>query len=364
MIPSRLPSLSRPFPLSRRGIIFSLIGILISVLFLLLFWSANSAQIDTTSSSAATRVLVMNSFLTSSDSYLEDATRIAARAALTQITGIIQASPQDYTVPEMQSWIASCIANGSYQSQPSLCFADGNDLSLDTSLANLSGMVAKEMNLTATYAVSDVSVNDSRPFQLLVSFTLNSTLTDPLFARWERTDRFDVLVDVDGLPDPLFARYGNSLMKPGYGERNITRFNVSRDKINLTELARLLISQEYIPDQGYAPSYLEQLAGNLTVSPNDPLSLLAGYETLILPENAVAYGTPVQANVSYTAQQYFFEASTGQYLPCSEQTSGAAQTVGINQSAYYPLYTSGFRLDLPRMAQYNVNTSQMLLTCS
>ncbi len=351
-------------PLSRRGIIFSLIGILVSVLFLLLFWSANSAQIDTTSSSAATRVLVMNSFLTSSDSYIEDATRIATRAALTQITGIIQTSPQDYTVPRIQSWIAACIVNGSFQSQPSFCFADGNDLSLNTTMANLSSMVAQEMNLTATYAVSDVSVNDSRPFQLIVSFTLNSTLTDPLFARWERTDRFDVLVDLDSLPDPLFARYGTKYMLAGSAARNITRFNVSRDKINLTELARLIVTQEYIPDQGYAPSYLEQLAGNLTVSPDDPLSLLAGYETLLLPSETAIYGSQNQANVSYTAQQYFLEASTGQYLPCSEQTSGAVQTVGINSSASSILYGSGFRLDLPRMALYNVNTSQMLLTCS
>lgn len=341
----------------RRAIVFSLMTVLLSTFFILLFWSGNTPRLDTTSSAVETRVMVADQYLSSWDAYTQDAAIISTRGALLGMTQWISNHPLAPvgTVTGMEGNISSCLVTGNMTlgGSPNFCFSNVNN-SLTAKLNAYASLAQQELNINTTYQLDpNITVTDWAPFELRVSFGINYTVQDAsssAFARWNRSQRYDVIVSVEGLPDPLFARYGATYMKnvPGanYTQRNITQYPVPRDQfLTLTNTSNLLanisdlIAQRmYVEDRGMAPTYLERLAENLTLTNGSfDSGNSAGIETLINPSETKLSGSGFEKNTSFTDYQVF---------------NGSTYTCGVITFGITNLSVPKFSLDTQHLARY------------
>jgi hypothetical protein len=295
----------------------------------------------------------MDSYILLWDSYIQDATRITTRGALYGMTAQLQGNQTPMTVTGMAQNISSCLRTGSMDlgGGPVFCFSNVNS-SLIEKLNNFTALAFQQLNINTTYQLdSDITVSDWAPFELLVSFTVNYTVSDadqPVFAKWNRSRRFDVIVSVDGLPDPLFGRYSNSgLMKAAYTQRNITKYAIPRDLISQPNISDLVAMRAFVEDRAVAPTYLERLAGIVNGSLDHTNS--SGIESLVRPnETTIAAG--IYMNVSFADHQVF----AGKRFSCFDQT--------IRADGAPPFDT--LYLDHEHWARYNQNASVLNYTCT
>ncbi len=337
----------------RRGIIFSLIALLISSFILLLFWSANAPRLDTDAPAVQARVTVMDHYLDSWDAFVADATRLSVRRALTYLTS--NKLTTNLTLPLSEEGVrrnlSSCLVAGTATiGGPAYgCFGGVNN-SLSAQLDNFTELAREQLGIRTSYTLDpNITLEDWAPFELLVGFTINSTVTDPAFAAWNRTKRYDIVVSVQGLPDPLFAYYGDTWMLGPFTRRTLRQDPVPRDLVNATDVAAMLAARDYAEDLGMAPTYLQRFRGVTAESqePFDPGNR-SGIETLLVPADTLIAGS--YRNASFTAHQVFAGIAD---LACGNASLGIAG---------FPYPT--FHLDPAHLARYNFNSSQLNYTCS
>jgi hypothetical protein len=340
----------------RRAILFSLMTILLGGFFILLFWNMNAPRLDTTSSAVETRVSVLNNHLAMWDAYVRDAAMMSTRGALIGITQNLTGNMLPMQVADVAGNISSCLSTGQADlgSGAFNCSPNGANGSLPAKLDAFARLAQEALNINTTYALSNgVSVADWAPFELRVSFDLNYTIQDmapPLFARWNRSKRYDVIVSVEGLPDPAFSRYGAQFMKPSFTRRNLTRYVVPRDLMTKVNISDMVAQREYTEDRELAPTYLERLAGLLT-PPFDQTNS-SGIETLLNP-GETNVNPSNYTNTSFTDQQVFMQLSQLIQFACPNMTIRVA-----GPPPFDTLY-----LDVRHWARYNQNASQFNYTC-
>ena len=338
-----------------KGVIFSLISILIAAFILLLFWNANAPSLDVTQPAVETRVTVMDHYLASWDAYVGDATRATTRAALYGLTQRLANNQTVYSLVAIQGNLSDCLMTGSADfaaNGPSSCFYGGVSDSLDARLANFSRLAKDELGIDTKYAIGGISVRDSAPFEIELRFTINSTITDPSFASWNRSKEYDTYVSVEGLPDPLFVRGGDSIMKPKRNKydlrrRNLTQYPSPRERLNKSGVVNLVTQRQYVEDRRLAPTYLERLRGDVTSL--DPQNI-SGIETLIAPRDTT-FSSSIYQNLSFTFHQlYDYYYNGGSMFVCGNDSGNATYRIaGFDYQ--------NFALDVPHLAAYSFNGS-------
>lgn len=323
----------------KRGVLFSLLSILTSVFLILLFWNANSARLDSHLAPVATRVSVIDSYIYTLDQYADDAVRLSTRAALINLTRLLQNKKSEESVEQMVANLSSCLATGSTSGfeglQGSIWCAPTLGESFIGELNNFTTIAKEELGININYTLSAFTIEDWAPFQLHVTFVMNYTINDT-FSFWNRSVRHDVIVSVEGLPDPLFARYGETYLISGTTKRNITKFPLERELFTPENVSDLISEQAYVANPGMAPAYLERLAG--IVTPPFDTAAKAGIETLIDPD-ITTITSQERLNLSDTAHQLFH----------NERYRCGNQTFGILNSDY-----PAFHLNVAHLVRYNI----------
>ena len=353
--------------LAKRAILFSLMSILLSTFFILLFWSASAPRLDHDAAAIATRVAVMDRYVTSWDSYVEDAARITTRQALAGLAfrlsdegpGWVERDVDD-VVDALNECLLTGLSDYPAGGQASGCAPEGVASSLPSRLDRYAALADSSIDINTTYTISSrVAVVDWAPLQLGLSFTVNTTFTDESglsIARWNRTRVHTVIVDLNGLPDPLFELYGEKVFPSDSSRhRNMTLAEKERDQLNLSDFKTTILLGRYVANPRFAPTYLQRLAGKIDGADGDPFDPTgkAGVESFIDPdETAPSWLDPDEyRNVSFTDHQVFAEKR----FACGEPFG----TFGIKN-----LGVRGFHLDDERLARYNIVVSAYNQTCS
>ncbi len=325
--------------ITKRGILFSMIAVLLATFFILLFWSASTPRLDTTSGAVETRVTVMDNYVASWDAYIDDATRLSTRAALIAITEQLDAGTPIASAEQMAANISSCLKYGNTTLDAAVfrCVPGGSGTTFTERLDDFVAIGKEELNIHTNYTLSEnVTVRDWFPFELLISYQLNYTINDS-FVQWNRSTQHDVVVNVLGLPDPLFTKYSSAWLT--VGSRNFTKFPVPRSLLTRQNLSDLIATEAYVSNTGVGMTYLQRLGRDLSAE-FDPLNI-SGIETLIDPAITQAHAWPL--NRSYTAHQIFAD----EIFTCGDETLGIIVTAG---DFHYPK----FRFDIPHLADYNM----------
>lgn len=337
----------------KRAVIFSLISILLCGFIILLFWSANAPRLDVMSGAARTRVTVMDQHLTNWDSFTRDATELATRAILEGLTNRIDQTSTPVSYDQVIRNITQCLRDGSASfmgSADSYCYGSVNG-SLFHHLNAYAALVKQELGVNTTYdLVEDVNISDWAPFEVVVTFGIKYLITDT-FASWNRTEYYNIIVSVEGLPDPLFNKYGAQWMyAPSNQKRNLTFFTVPRDRLTPKNVSSVISQEAYVENVGLGPTYLERLTLNLSLD-FDPTNS-SGIETLLDPSATnvipVAY-----INKSFVAHQIFADLN----FTCGNKT------LAINRTRY-PYIPDDFRLDVSHIGRYGFNGTAGMLNYS
>lgn len=351
--------------LNKKAVLFSLISVLVSGFIILLFWNINSPRLDSLSNAVDARVSVMDRYLASWDAYVGDATRLSVRQALAGLTERIETyHPSHDNLPFSEEVIVSnltrCLRTGSApfligsgSGSDSFCFA-GVDASLDAKLNNFTSLAQQALGFTTSYIYdTNITVTDWDPFRLQVSFTINSTITDPVFAVWNRSKHYDIIVSVDGLPDPLFEYYAPTFISVA-AHRNLTQFSVPRTTFNFSAFKAFVSNESYVAQTGRAPTYLQRLRGltDNNTETFDPLNR-SGIETIIFPPSISIIIPARYENTSWTAHQLF----AGMHFSFCNASDGTFainnMTNGVNDT---------LTLDLVTLFSYRLNTSDINFT--
>ncbi len=359
-----------------KGIIYSLLSIIIAGFILLLFWSTLPQPVTITGVSTTTRVSFLDNEVRRWENYVDKAAQAATREALNYLTldnpNFVQPDPSYtlWTVPEVQDAISECLQTGTQSLSPApACYVDPSR-SLSGRLDAYKRLARSHLNIDVDWTLGNVTVEDFQPFQLRVSFELNATFNDTLFAFWNLTRTYTSIVSVNGLPDPLFKRFrvgggpNGQLLDAADTLRIIRRFPVPRSVMSEENISAMINGSYYADDKGFAPTYLQRLAGIYDEGALDP-DAKAGIETLTnltiwdnLPGNAPHYAA---YNLSFTGHQMLSWYKTGGYpgghprFPCA---------IKDGTYAVYNIVPHNFRLDAPRLARYNVdNASHYNLSC-
>ncbi len=329
----------------RRGVMFSLIALLIGVFIFLLFWNANTAPLDVAQPAVEARVIVLDSYAASWESFVADAARLSLRLALLGLTeDRLQHNTTVLNPSQVQGNLSACLRTGSADlARPGAAFCfPGRDESLAARLNNFTSLAKNELGITTTYGLSDFTIDDWAPFEVVLGFTLDYVISDASFASWNRSRDYRVIVNVEGLPDPLFARYASGVMNPWYWARNITSYPVERDLLDRNGVMDLVATRRYVENRNLSPTYLERFMGNLTA--RDPRGI-AGIETLVIPDTTT-FSSAIWGNSSFTFHQLAWQSVSGETFVCSDET--------YRITGFTPPKLS---LDVDHLARYNFNAS-------
>ncbi len=192
--------------LNKKGIIFSLIAIALSGLFVVLFASTYEQETDDRNSIVRTRVLALDDAITGLYSYAESAHQQAAEGAL---EGLYDEVDSNGFLADFNQSFTDCL-----QRTSGTC----------TNPHNLTGLLHNYTELLEGALGTDINatVNGAR----LVSegywrFTLESNITvtvDDKYASWSLSKNVTARVSTLGTPDPAYIKinndYGGSVKRP------------------------------------------------------------------------------------------------------------------------------------------------------
>ena len=278
---------------NKKGIFFTIMAIIVvAFLFsseLLITRPATVEQSET--SSARTRIAIMDNYLDSFEAYAGTALRTSGYFVLQNLSKGI-ADVGDY-VYNMNATLRVCIITS-----PIACLAQGE--TFQDSLNLLVDLAQTNMSITTAYIIHDVWITEEQPMEVVLWLNFSYNVSDP-FASWAISGKtIRTTIDVTSIQDPAYA------YQVAQGELQMSRaFNLSqlrKYQFNAETFGLHYENRTYIIAKDKAPSVIDRYMGNLQEQ-----SSCCGIESVvhydeISPER---WSDPSIANLSYV-DYYFF----------------------------------------------------------
>ncbi|MFA5797356.1 MAG: hypothetical protein WC916_04950 [Candidatus Woesearchaeota archaeon] len=322
----------------KQAIIFSLIAVLLAILFISLYTTQFTVQGDERTIATATRAKVIDTYVRNFEKYAESSLKIATYRNLDILT---KEKITDHTFyadeEEFKSTFMNCTTCGyiNCESAPAMiCSPDGKNFGVEQFLNNISQLAKAHMNINTTYAITIQKIEQDSPFEVKVTAQIMYVVSDMVDAnnfRWNKTTIIIATVPIDGLFDPLTSIYTNGSYNYSITPTTLCKFNESC--WNITTTTQFYRAQEfrYMPN---ATAYLPRFWNDNT------LSSCCGIEALL---NITKLN--VTENNSYVDHEFW----TGMHI-CNE-TDPTTQTI-IEFTTIDP--STHFRLDDNAAARYNI----------
>jgi hypothetical protein len=324
--------------MNKKGVMFTLIAIIISS-FLTVLFSSTDSPVDYSIGIVELRVGILNDYSKSFFEYAESSASMSGYYALYGvINNISMNNPKQYDA-NFENHFINCTITGNITAGVPCSGMKNKTLPyfLD-SLINISRDVLK---ITSNYTINSINVTQiDDPFHLDVILNISLRVNDA-FANISATRIIVSKVTISGLQDPLFLVNGtyNQTVK-------MTTLKKVQGDWNSTDLEWLYNNHEY---RAYSLgiSFINRIKGNLTPS-------LQGIESFI-NQSQVASG------ISLSMIDYFFLNKT--YLNC---TNG--ELVRINSTALPNIgltNPNGLQIDSSHaLAFFNMSRSGLLINKS
>lgn len=332
----------------RKGVFFTIMALLI-VAFLLTSERLISTPLTASfadTSAAASRITVMNGFMSTFESQVSSSLATAGYFALQNTSAGIQKNGS--FISDMNATLDHCI-----RVRPQSCMH--NNQSFNTTLQELIDIGKSNFSINTAYKVEKVWVSESEPFEVLLWMNISYNISDP-FANWTvATKTLSATVDVTGILDPAYARANYSNVTK---TRTFSRASTRYGQFSNSTFYQFYQNRQYIANPGvnapgtyhFGPSVLQRYAGNLTNG-----SACCGIESIIYlyDLNTTLRSDPRIVNQSFVDYLYF---SRETIPPFSCEDTGSAGSSKFN-STLTPWYAT-LRLDNYHLSNiyYNMST--------
>jgi hypothetical protein len=326
---------------SKKGVVFTIMAITLSVFFTLLFSARFEKPIDYKTQIIETRINVLNAYLMDFFRYTESAGSISGYAGLQGILTDMNTSRRYYNrTNEFETNFTYCIKTGNL-TEAKKC-PDMENKTITYYLNNLNEMARDRLNINnSVYSINNITVTQAQhAFALELVINLSLNISDA-FANLSKTRVVTSLVSINGLQDPLY------LIKGTYSQV-INQTNITKSgNWTQNDLQSLYYSHTYREYKDLGVSFINRIKGNFSPS-------VFGIESIV---NHTAPGVNGMYGANNSLVDHLFWTKTN--FSCK----GNVSVVMINNSAILP-GPPYIQLDEVHRLNFEISNSNTSFTCS
>ncbi|MGM5480448.1 MAG: hypothetical protein ACQESC_03235 [Nanobdellota archaeon] len=259
---------------SRKAQVFSLIAVLMSVLFVMIFTGGQRPSIDGDVPVTESSISTTNHFVGDLEELSQEISRETGRVILFDL---IKYHNGTNNFSDFTKSYEDCYRQGSFkQNYPGgnyiNCSSNGSNVSFNSQLETIFDLAKDLYNLDITHTLVNVDIKQSSPFEYRIrsSNIIDITKEDGVVgsASWSKHLTLTSYVSIIGMPDPLSLSTPYERTIQPFPEVDLFSGRVSQIDGNLTLLGHYFSEPFFIIDQT-APSLTQQLEGNIYAEQGD-----------------------------------------------------------------------------------------------
>ncbi|MGV8171401.1 MAG: hypothetical protein ACP5OA_01780 [Candidatus Woesearchaeota archaeon] len=288
---------------NRKAILFSLISVLFSMLFITIFSQNFSTLYGDKTPGSNVRIKVIDTYTRNFETYISNSIELSTYKTLDAITEYQKNKGEFFDdFVEFNRTFYNCMMCGyincSNQTNAYNCSLDGYDLT--SRINTVSDLSMQQMNIKTMYNITYITISQDYPFEVEVVVNITYNITDALgeqyYAKWSKNNTIHRSVSIIGLLDP----FGSITDGPSGTDytRRITRY--SGECVNNQSCWNDITVERFYEEKSFryyrnGTSFLQRYWNDSTDSNT------AGIETILHPEEL---GTP-NLNRSYIDHYYW-----------------------------------------------------------
>jgi len=327
--------------LSRKAVLFSLISVLFSVLFITIFSQNFNTLYEDRIPGSNIRIKVIDTYVRNFETYLGDSTQVSTYRTLDAITNYSYNKHKFFAdFNSFNKTFHDCMICNRVD-----CSNVGSDSCglglyyLDARLRNITTLSNQQLNINTTYHINSISIEQRLAFEVEVTINISYNITDnsdeKYYAKWSKETIITQPVSIIGLLEPTgnindsTDRYNRTIKRyKGICESNDACWNA----VNTEEFYKDYSFRLYQNSTSFLQRYWND---------NSPSSC-CGIETILHPSELPV---PPDGNRSYIEHYYWNDAYT-----CS-----GGKTISVYNISY-----DNVSLDSGTAARYGLTDSDVV----
>jgi hypothetical protein len=301
----------------KRGIIFTVAAIVLSVVIILSFTVYTEYRLKEKMNVIETRIITMNNFIKDIEQDLEKGIYISSFRALLSMSQYIASNGT--FIDDPQGTFDELFINGTMDNQGAYLMEE----STFTDWIDRIQQQADKIDIIANFEVNEVTLSQEDPWHILVSANVDMDVQDKKqTSSWNINKDIKTNISIDGLEDPLY-------LVNSYGRlTNTIRSSPFENFVIGSNIDNLLvqINESYYIATNMSPNFLMRLEGDLSSSEE-------GIESLVNLQEFIDQGISIKTR------------STIDYIYFGNQTTTDYR---VNGTPYW------FRLDSEHISVYEV----------
>lgn len=242
--------------MNKKGVVFTIISLIISTILLVGFYSFLDLPIDHEAETVLQKIGSTNSFISQTDAYVGDLIEVTTVTMLSDVLDYLEGETNYDDVGNLNNLITDCFVAGSHESI--------SCANITSKMQELQEYGENELNIDFDYVINDVDIVQDEatgPWNVRTEIELN-LIIDDLYATWNTTRTIERTISIRGTRDPALAVLMTSDVgsyTPGSinitGPRNYDRG--APDNV----LEQVAVANEHLPHPN-GTKYLDRLQGN------------------------------------------------------------------------------------------------------
>lgn len=202
---------------NKKGVVFTIIALVISSFVLLLFFYLMELPLDHKVEVTRAKVMRTNNFLFQLEDIAKMQAVISSRQAINEIVREMHFRGDFvYSGSSFDVEFVNCLSSGTFRVQHNRPTPCGSEANLKEKLeVNLSNFVRDNLGVNVVINVSNISIYQlDDPWFLIVGFDLNAFINESMYAVWNVSMRIDQEISIIGMKDPVFATLSDGPLNP------------------------------------------------------------------------------------------------------------------------------------------------------
>lgn len=257
---------------TKKGILFSLIAILMSTLFIISFSAISHRPFDAQNEQNLYRFERTNLIVQNFDEYAESALQISTYKTINEMYLTAKAGGPFYNnaTDGFLPALSECVIDGRWNDLQKDCYTDGNiDNSFDNHMSQIILLLEDNDNFpisSITYNVNSLIFEQNKPYRLAATMELQYTITT-LEETWNQTNNITTFISLEGLPSP-YALLG---LVPAIEEKPIHYEKDTISKAGLVSASGanklyLYLNNSWFFRDSNSPSFSQMMEGDFSAS--------------------------------------------------------------------------------------------------
>jgi hypothetical protein len=201
--------------LKKKAVLFSLISVLFSVLFITVYSSNFNTMYEDRIPGSNIRIKVMDNYARNFESYVASSVKISGYKILDGLTqNIATGMPAPLDHKAFNDTFANCMKCGrNICPGGSYTCVNGNQY-LTGMLDTITATSLQQLNINTNYTINSIGIEQNYPFEVQVIVNLSYKVTDnsstKYYAQWTKNVIISQPISIIGLNDPTGFKYGES----------------------------------------------------------------------------------------------------------------------------------------------------------